>query len=329
MTDYTTSDSVSQAPKGFFSAPTDRPLSISIVGWWLLGNGVLSPLSLLGLINQEAQAIWSEMGLTPSLMITHALVSGLFQAGFGYGILKGRPWGRLGYIGYGAVSLLVSFILLPGIMAGLLFGIVVYGGFCFLLSTPAARAFFEGSFSIGTRQQERKDILAQVRRAQKGGNDVRQIVGAGLVVCAGLLLYIAVYFTGTESVKDSVGGLFTMGAPALALLGIGAFLWGLKRWRGPVGWCLAAVGCIHVLSGISVIAMQRSPMWETMSAQMENAAAMNPTFFLLTGLTGLVLAVLGGGLLITQYRMDGDIAERVLAKREAAQPHDGRGDRSL
>ena len=317
MTDSKAPASALHAPEGFFSAPTDRPLSMSIVGWWLLVGGAMSPLSLLGLVNQNAQDMWSQMGMTPSLIVTHALISGLFQAILGYGILKGRPWARMGYIWFGAAMLVFSAVITTAYWTALVFGVVTYAVLCLVLSTPTARAYFAGTYDQDPRQKERQNILSQIRKAQKNSSDIMQIVGAGLAVIAGFLLMIAVFSTGVPDTDLMIKGLVKVGLPGLALLALGILFWGRARWRAIAGWCLLAVGSTQALSSVSVVAMQQSTMWDIISAPLDNPSMIDPRFFLLVGVTGLVLAIIGGGLLFTQYRMDGEVAERVLAKREA------------
>ncbi len=308
---------------GFFSAPTPRPLSISIVGWWLVFNGVTTFLAILSVTNPQVQEMLSEMGQSRGLMVGNSIVSGLAYAGIGWGVLKGHSWARPGYFGFGAASLVFAAIVAPGGYSMLVFGVLSYVILGLLLSTPVARAFFDGSFASETDQQERQRVLSQIRNAQKNPSDVKQVLGVGLTVIAGFLLMIAAVFTGLPESGTASKGLVTIGLPAAALLLVASWLWGRARWRALIGWCLSAVGFTHLLGAFSLIAMQHSPMWETMTAQSASYEAVPQSFFMLTGLTGLVLAVIGMGMLYTQYKLDGDIASRVLAKQRNSLSQEG------
>ena len=141
-----------------------RPLSLTIVGWFLI---VVSLFGFYGI---------ATMGSNPVMlkMIEQSHMSLLFQQAWGtigcivtlicaYGILKGFPWSRVLYVGWGITGLVVGLYTSPmkyTALVSLVF-LVVISAFLFSLSGNewfAARGFAlkrEDSGPGGTANEQR------------------------------------------------------------------------------------------------------------------------------------------------------------------------------
>jgi hypothetical protein len=87
-----------------------RPLSMTIIGWFLI---VFSLFGLYGILTMGSNPVAMKM-------LEQAHISLLFQQVWGvincivtlicaYGILKGQPWSRVLYVGWGIVGIVVGF----------------------------------------------------------------------------------------------------------------------------------------------------------------------------------------------------------------------------
>jgi len=113
-----------------------RPLSMTIIGWFLI---VFSLFGLYGILTMGSNPVAMKM-------LEQAHISLLFQQVWGvincivtlicaYGILKGQPWSRVLYVGWGIVGIVVGFLTSPMkavIVLSVIF-LVVIGGFLFSL----------------------------------------------------------------------------------------------------------------------------------------------------------------------------------------------------
>ena len=114
-----------------------RPLSMTIIGWFLIifalfglyGSFTLAsnPMAAKMLADMHAslrfQQIWGVIGAIVTLIC-------------GYGVLKGQPWSRVLYVFWGIVGLVVGFITSPmkGLLILSLVFLVVIGGLLFSLT---------------------------------------------------------------------------------------------------------------------------------------------------------------------------------------------------
>ncbi len=113
--------------RGTAPSESTRPLSVSIIGWWLLAAGLLAPVGAL----TKMPAFILAWVLTGWAAVALNLVYGGFGACLGYGLLRLKPLARVGAIswfGFAAVNSVV-FYLVPGrdarfaaLMAGFSFG---------------------------------------------------------------------------------------------------------------------------------------------------------------------------------------------------------------
>jgi len=119
-----------------------RPLSLTIIAWFLLISALFSIYSV-ATVKSNPIAM---------KMIEQMHVSLLFQqvmSGFGfivlvacaYGIFKGQPWSRVLYTGWGIIGGIVGFITSPMKLV-MLFGLLFFAVIVFFLFRPAANGWF-------------------------------------------------------------------------------------------------------------------------------------------------------------------------------------------
>lgn len=122
-----------------------RPLSVTIIGWFLIVTSLLSLLSSIFTINSPAAQ--ELMAKTPlPLLVQHILLYlGLFlsilAAVF---MLRGANWARLLYIIWTGAQLLLILATSP-VKLMILPAVVIYALFTVLLFRPSATAYFKPS----------------------------------------------------------------------------------------------------------------------------------------------------------------------------------------
>jgi hypothetical protein len=115
---------------------TKRPLSISIIGWLLV---VFSLFGLFGVFtmgsNPEVTRMLEKTGGSLMFQQIWGVISAVVTLICAYGILKGLPWSRVLYVGFGILGLAVAFFTSPMkslLLVSLVF-LVVIGAFLFSL----------------------------------------------------------------------------------------------------------------------------------------------------------------------------------------------------
>jgi hypothetical protein len=113
-----------------------RPLSITIIGWLLV---VFSLFGLFGVFtmgsNPEITKMLERTGGSLMFQQVWGVISAIVTLVCAYGILKGQPWSRVLYVGFGILGLAVAFFTSPMkslLLISLLF-LVVIGVFLFSL----------------------------------------------------------------------------------------------------------------------------------------------------------------------------------------------------
>ena len=126
-----------------------RPLSLSIIGWFLVVSGLLGVLGLLTMTkNPAAQVIYAHSPLPMWAHIAFGIVGIIVTAGSGYGVLKGLNWSRFLYVGWSLVGFAMSLLTIP-ITSILLLGFVLFAVIVFFLFRPDANAWFNGPAAVG------------------------------------------------------------------------------------------------------------------------------------------------------------------------------------
>ena len=131
-----------------------RPLSITIIAWYLMLASVFSIFSLFFLSesNEIAQQMFafSPLGVTGQKI--YGAVLALLNIAFGYGFLKGKDWARIGYVVTAVFGLVFSWIVFFNVPFG---RTILIGGLpwlvliLFFLFRPAANRFFGRSWLGG------------------------------------------------------------------------------------------------------------------------------------------------------------------------------------
>src|SRR3954447_25391206 len=123
----------------------ERPLSLTIVGWFLIVTGVLGVLgTLMVTSNPMAMQIYAQSPLPLSVHIGLGVVGTLISILCGYGVLKGLNWSRFLYAGWSLIGFAVS-VLTIRVTSLLVLGLAFYAVIVFFLFRPAANAWFAGT----------------------------------------------------------------------------------------------------------------------------------------------------------------------------------------
>lgn len=119
-----------------------RPLSLSIIGWFLVVSGVLGVLGLLTMTrNPAVQHIYEQSPLPIWAHIAFSLVGIIVVTACGYGVLKGLNWSRLLYVGWSLIGFAMSFATIR-VTSILLLGMVLFAVIVFFLFRPSANVWF-------------------------------------------------------------------------------------------------------------------------------------------------------------------------------------------
>ena len=119
-----------------------RPLSLTIIGWWLAIAAVFGIYGLLTIqSNAVAMRMIEQMGTSLAVHRTVGVVGIIVSAACAYGVLKGLPWARVLYAVWGAVSLAFSISIMP-IVSVIILGVLFYAVIVYFLFRPAANEWF-------------------------------------------------------------------------------------------------------------------------------------------------------------------------------------------
>ncbi len=120
-----------------------RPLSVSIISWFLIVSAGISLFTFsASLNNPQAKELMSK-NLMPIPVQYGMLYLGLaISVLCGIMMLKGKNWARLLYIIWGAVGMVIGFITSPMKMM-MIPGLVFLAIFAFFLFRPKANEYFQ------------------------------------------------------------------------------------------------------------------------------------------------------------------------------------------
>lgn len=111
-----------------------RPTSVTVIAWIIIVSGGLS--------------FWFLLRPTTVLSVLWGVIRGTIALASGIAMLKGLNWGRLLYLLYVPVAIILR-LLLYGFSPMQIMTVICYAAFLILLTRPAASAFFA---------QQHKDI---------------------------------------------------------------------------------------------------------------------------------------------------------------------------
>jgi len=122
-----------------------RPLSISIIGWWLVITGLFGIYSAVTMgSNPIMVRMMQQMHVTLAFEEALAVVNVIISVGCGAAFLKGLNWSRFLYVLWGIVSLVITFVLTPA-KSFVILGVIFYAVIVFFLFRPAANRWFNRS----------------------------------------------------------------------------------------------------------------------------------------------------------------------------------------
>lgn len=119
-----------------------RPLSLTIIGWFLVVTGLFAAYSTLTIgSNEMARQMIADSGLSLRFQQAMGVISALVGLVSAYGIFKGLPWSRVLYVGWSIIALAVGLMTSPFkgmlMLSALFIAVIAY-----FLFRPEADAWF-------------------------------------------------------------------------------------------------------------------------------------------------------------------------------------------
>ena len=119
-----------------------RPTSVTVIAWLLIVLGGLSILTTTAVINNPtALELMGKSPLPIGVQFAMTYAGLVVMIVSGVAMLKGRNWGRLLYVIWTAVSIVIGIFTTP-IKAAMIPGVVVFIIACFFLFRPRANEYF-------------------------------------------------------------------------------------------------------------------------------------------------------------------------------------------
>ena len=119
-----------------------RPLSLSIIGWFLVVTGALGSIGVLTMSSNPAvQQLYRHSPLPMWAHVAFGAIGTVVTVASGYGVLKGLNWSRFLYVGWSLIGFAMSLATIA-ITSILLLGLVFFAVIVFFLFRPDANAWF-------------------------------------------------------------------------------------------------------------------------------------------------------------------------------------------
>jgi hypothetical protein len=119
-----------------------RPLALTIIGWILIVMGIFSMFATsANLKNQKIIEYMSQSPLPLSIQYAILTLGVMFMTISGLGILKGKNWGRLLYVGWGLGSFLMS-LAIGTMQVSMIPGMIIFLITAYFLFRPDANVYF-------------------------------------------------------------------------------------------------------------------------------------------------------------------------------------------
>ena len=119
-----------------------RPLSLTIIGWFLILGGLFGAYSALTMgSNEVALRMMEDSGMSLRFQQALAVIGAAVALVSAYGIFMGLPWSRVLYVGWSVIALAIGLATSPfkGIMMlSVLFLVVI----AYFLIRPEADSWF-------------------------------------------------------------------------------------------------------------------------------------------------------------------------------------------
>ncbi|MFL6758880.1 hypothetical protein [Sphingomonas sp.] len=119
-----------------------RPLSVTIVGWWLVVTSLLGVYSSATMhTNPQAVQLLSSSPFPLQAREIFGVINGFVLAFCGVAVLKGMSWARLAFLGWSFVGFVFGILAIGFLLSALLSGLAVVV-IMFFLSRPKANDWF-------------------------------------------------------------------------------------------------------------------------------------------------------------------------------------------
>ncbi|MEA3080630.1 MAG: hypothetical protein QOD54_298 [Sphingomonadales bacterium] len=132
-----------------------RPLSMTIIAWLLI---VLTLFGLFGIVtmgsNPVAMKMLEQMHISLRLEQTYGLLGAVINLACAYAILKGLPWGRVLYVVWGVIGLVVGMYISP-VKYAVVISLVVVVVIAAFLWTNTANDWFQARGLMLKRERSR------------------------------------------------------------------------------------------------------------------------------------------------------------------------------
>lgn len=272
-----------------------RPASVTGIGWFILLAGVVS-LACIPVVwaIPELQRTLKETGWGPTEAALWTTVGGLIQVASGLAILKGLNWGRLLYLIYVPLSLLLYW-LLKGFDPLSLTSIPLYVVILVLLTRPVAATFFAQEAPSRAKLIETHPPVV-IRRIAS----VTLLTVGVSIVPATLMLFVLFLSEGLFHLL-AIAILAIPLAIAVLIITAGVALWAWNRWRIVLGVVLTVGGGFSALTAAFMPLIMISPEWQALETPDD---AFISHVILGYVLTALLLAAVGIPLIVAQKRRD-------------------------
>lgn len=275
-----------------------RPLSVSIIAWYLIVTSVITILSLpSSLSNPVAQKMMEGTSISPTMVILMSIIGILVNIVSGIGMLKAKEWGRKTYfigtpllILFGLISYTFKFALFQ-IMAIVVYSLVVY-----FLTRKVVLAYFQGKYINETSE-------ISISEYSKNPKPITgKLIASVILLFFGGIFLLSWLMTASMLLESVLAFIFT----SVIFLGISSalvifslWLLGWHRWPIVLGSFFLSTGSISVLTGCMFF-MFSSPDMKSLFKDVDISQ------FSDMGLSAVILGVLVatiGGLLIYYHRI--------------------------
>lgn len=119
-----------------------RPLALTIIGWMLIAMGIFAMFGTsANLKNPQIIEYMRQSPLPLSLQYAILAVGVMIMTFSGLGILKGKNWARLLYVGWGLFSFLMS-LAIGTMQASMIPGLILFLVIAFFLFRSDAHSYF-------------------------------------------------------------------------------------------------------------------------------------------------------------------------------------------
>jgi hypothetical protein len=120
-----------------------RPTSVTVIAWIVIISALFAAFGVFRIdSNPVAAKLLAQSPLPASVHMAFGIFGAVVCLIAGYGMLKGYPWSRWLYVGWGLIGLLFSYFTVP-IMSVLVMSLVFLGIIAFFLFRPVANAWFQ------------------------------------------------------------------------------------------------------------------------------------------------------------------------------------------